>query len=157
MTRDGLLAVEAMQRARACSPGSCAAWTSTLQGLHEQCRRAMVSRRVAMIEAWLAAQPRATALVIGSQPGENTRMGSGKQHSFVQRLLNVDGRLQNRWLLRSRSAMPRPLPLSGGRGRVGLYVPLLASSKPGKPPGAADQSKADNYPQWLVCPEHFDH
>ena len=97
---------------------------------------------IAMIEGWLAAQPQLTALAIVSRLSEKYSEGFGtRQHSIV---LKVLGRRAAEQLVAQEplgdATTAAPLPgVVDGSGDVGPHPPTAhSSSKPGKPPGAAD-------------------
>jgi hypothetical protein len=109
----------------------------------------------ASIESWLAAQPQLTALAIVNRLREKHPEEFGtRQHSIVQRLLRALRRKTAEQLVAEESLgsanIAAPLPgVVDGSGYVGPPRPQpLSSSKPEKPPGAADTSRSHRPLQW---------
>jgi hypothetical protein len=110
---------------------------------------------IATIEGWLAAQPQLTALAIVGRLSEKYPEEFGtRQHSIVQRLLRALRRKAAEQLVAQEppgdATTAAPLPgVVDGSGYVGPDPPTpLSSNKPGKPPGAADQSTSDRHRKW---------
>ncbi len=110
---------------------------------------------IAAIEGWLAEQPQLTALAIVGRLREKYPAEFGtRQHSIVQRLLRALRRKAAKQMVAQEvfgeATVAAPLPgVVDGSGYVGPTRPQpLSSSKAGKPPGAADQSKSVRPPQW---------